>query len=115
MAMLKTVLLTVSLLVASNCFMTFAWYGHLKNMSGKFWFWAVLVSWGVAFFEYTLQVPANRIGAHVLSVPQLKIIQEAIALTVFIPFSAFYLHQPITMNYLYACLCVLAAVWFIFR
>ena len=115
MAMLKTVLLTVSLLVASNCFMTFAWYGHLKNMSGKFWFWAVLVSWGVAFFEYTLQVPANRIGAHVLSVPQLKIIQEAIALTVFIPFSAFYLHQPITMNYLYACLCVLGAIWFIFR
>lgn len=113
--MIKTVLITVLLLIASNCFMTFAWYGHLKNMSGKFWFLAVLVSWGIAFFEYTLQVPANRIGAHVLTVPQLKIIQEGIALAVFIPFSIFYLNQSFTWNYFWACLCVLAAIWFVFR
>ena len=113
--MIKTVLLTVSLLIASNAFMTFAWYGHLKFLNGKFWLWAVLISWGIAFFEYMLQVPANRIGATALTVPQLKIIQEVIALSVFIPFSLVVLKQPITMNYLYACLCVLGAVFFIFR
>lgn len=113
--MTKIVITTVLLLIASNCFMTFAWYGHLKNMSGKFWFWAVLVSWGIAFFEYMLQVPANRVGATAMTVPQLKIIQEAIALSVFVPFSIFYLHQSFTWNYVWACLCVLGAIWFIFR
>ena len=112
---MKVVIITVLLLICSNAFMTFAWYGHLKFMGGRFWFWAVLVSWGIAFFEYTLQVPANRIGATQMTVPQLKILQEAIALSVFIPFSLICLKQPITMNYLWACLCVLGAVFFIFR
>ena len=113
--MAKIVLGTVLLLICSNAFMTYAWYGHLKFLKESFWFWAVLASWGIAFFEYTLQVPANRIGARVLSVPQLKIIQEVIALSVFIPFSIFVLKQKISMNYLWACLCVLGAVFFVFR
>lgn len=113
--MSKIVLGTVALLICSNAFMTFAWYGHLRFLKGQFWFWAVLISWGIAFFEYVLQVPANRIGAAALTVPQLKIVQEVIALTVFIPFSIVVLKEPITLNYLWACLCVLGAVFFIFR
>ena len=113
--MAKIVLGTVFLLICSNAFMTYAWYGHLKFLKGSFWFWAVLISWGIAFFEYMLQVPANRLGARALSVPQLKIIQEVIALSVFIPFSIFVLKQKISLNYLWACLCVLGAVFFVFR
>lgn len=106
---------TVLLLVCSNVFMTFAWYGHLKNLKGKFWLVAVLASWGVAFFEYMLQVPANRIGASSgLTLPQLKILQEAIALTVFVPFSVLYMHQRIGWNYLAAGLCIALAVFFVF-
>ena len=112
---MKTIAFTVTLLALSNTFMTFAWYGHLKTLSNKFWIWAVLVSWGIAFFEYMLQVPANRIGATELTIPQLKIIQEAIALAVFVPFAVFYLKQPLTWNYVWAGCCILGAVWFVFR
>ena len=110
----KTVILTVALLICSNTFMTFAWYGHLKFLNGRFWLWVVLASWGIAFFEYLLQVPANRIGAQALTVPQLKIIQEVIALSVFIPFSIFVLGQPITFKYFLACLFVMGAVVCVF-
>ena len=106
---------TVGLLVLSNVFMTFAWYAHLKEMSQKPWVIAALVSWGIALFEYLLQVPANRIGFTVLSVAQLKILQEAITLTVFVPFALFYLKEPIKLDYLWAGLCILGAVFFIFR
>lgn len=112
---MRTFIITVSLLVVSNCFMTFAWYGHLKNLRGTFWLWVVLISWGIALLEYLFQVPANRIGSTEMTVPQLKILQEAIALTVFVPFSLFYLHQSFTWNYLGACCCILGAVWFIFH
>ena len=106
---------TVLLLVFSNCFMTFAWYGHLKNLKTAPLFVAVLVSWSIALFEYALQVPANRIGASSgMTLPQLKILQEAIALTVFIPFSIFYMGQGIHWNYLAACLCIAGAVFFVF-
>jgi uncharacterized protein (DUF486 family) len=107
-------LLTVFLLVCSNVFMTFAWYAHLKNLSGKPWFVA-LVSWGIAFFEYMLQVPANRIGYSVMQVGQLKILQEVITLFVFVPFSLFYLKEKITVDYLWAGVCLLGAVFFLFR
>src|SRR4051812_25385239 len=107
--------LTVLMLGASNLFMTFAWYGHLKNLSGKPWIIAALVSWGIALFEYLLQVPANRIGFTVLTLGQLKILQEAITLTVFVPFAVFYMGQKITLNYLYAGLCMMAAVYFVFK
>ncbi len=103
------------LLAASNVFMSFAWYGHLKNMQGKAWYVAALVSWGIALFEYLLQVPANRIGATALSLPQLKIMQEVITLLVFIPFAVLYMKQPIKLDYLWAALCMLGAVYFIFR
>lgn len=112
---MKTFLLTLLLLTISNGFMTFAWYGHLKNLSGRCWLFAVFVSWGIALAEYMFQVPANRIGATEMTVPQLKILQEAIALTVFVPFSVFYLHIPLNWNYLWAGFCILGAVWFIFR
>ena len=105
----------VLLLCASNVFMTFAWYGHLKDLKAKPWWIAAFVSWGIALFEYLLQVPANRIGATELSVPKLKILQEVITLTVFVPFSVFYLKQPIKQDYLWAGLCMLAAVYFVFR
>ena len=108
-------LVTVSLLTLSNVFMTFAWYGHLKSMNSKPWIIAALVSWGIALFEYLLQVPANRIGYTVLSVGQLKIMQEAITLTVFVPFALFYLREPLKLDYLWAALCVLGAVYFVFR
>lgn len=106
---------TTVLLVLSNVFMTFAWYGHLKNMKAKPWFIAALVSWGIALFEYLLQVPANRIGASVYSVAQLKILQEAITLMVFVPFSVFYLGQPVKLDFVWAGLCMMGAVYFIFR
>jgi uncharacterized protein (DUF486 family) len=106
---------TILLLTASNVFMTFAWYGHLKSMSAKPWIIAALVSWGIALFEYLLQVPANRIGHQAMSVGQLKILQEVITLSVFVPFAVFYLREPLKLDYLWAGLCMLGAVYFIFR
>lgn len=96
-------------------FMTYAWYGHLKDFAGKPWLYAALFSWGVALLEYLIQVPANRIGFSVLSLPQLKIIQEVITLAVFVPFAVFYLKQEIKLDYLYAAFCMMGAVYFIFR
>ena len=106
---------TSFLLVLSNIFMTFAWYGHLKNLSDKKWYIAALLSWGIALFEYMLQVPANRVGYTELSLSQLKILQEVITLSVFIPFAMIYMKQPFKMDYIYAGLCILGAVYFIFR
>lgn len=106
---------TAGLLVLSNLFMTFAWYGHLKHLQTWPWYAAALVSWGIALFEYLLQVPANRIGATVMNVGQLKIMQEVITLSVFVPFAVFYLGQPLKLDYLWAGLCLLGAVYFIFR
>lgn len=107
--------LTVFLLGVSNVFMTFAWYAHLRNLSAKPWMVAVLVSWAIAFFEYLLQVPANRIGYNILSLGQLKIMQEIIALTVFVPFAVYYMKEPLKFDYLWAGLCLLGAAYFIFR
>jgi len=109
------VAITITLLVASNVFMTFAWYGHLKHLNAQPWLVAVLASWGIAFFEYLLQVPANRIGFTVLSLAQLKILQEVITLSVFVPFAVLYMGEPLRLNYLCAALCLLGAVYFIFR
>ncbi|MEY2776781.1 MAG: hypothetical protein RLY30_879 [Pseudomonadota bacterium] len=109
------VALTISLLVLSNLFMTFAWYGHLKSLSASPLWMAVLVSWGIAFFEYVLQVPANRLGYQYLTLGQLKIVQEVITLCVFVPFSVLYMNQPLKMDYLWAGLCLVGAVYFIFR
>ncbi|HWQ35284.1 MAG TPA: DMT family protein [Blastocatellia bacterium] len=106
---------TLLLLVLSNVFMTFAWYAHLKNLQTRKWWVAALASWGIALFEYLIQVPANRIGYRAMSLPQLKIMQEVIALTVFAPFAFFYMNQPLRLNYLWAGLCLLGAVYFIFR
>lgn len=106
---------TAGLLILSNVFMTFAWYGHLKHLSHKPWLYAAFISWGIAFFEYLLQVPANRIGATELSLAQLKIMQEVITLAVFVPFAIFYMNQPIKLDYLWAGLCLMGAVYFIFR
>jgi uncharacterized protein len=106
---------TVCLLAASNVFMTFAWYAHLKNLADKPWIVAALVSWGIALFEYLLQVPANRIGHTQLELGQLKILQEAITLSVFVPFAILYMKEPVRLNYLWAALCVCGAVYFIFR
>jgi uncharacterized protein (DUF486 family) len=108
---------TVGLLLLSNVFMTFAWYGHLKGLATKPWFIAALISWGIALFEYLLQVPANRIGYQLagFSVGQLKIMQEVITLAVFVPFALFYLKEPLKLDYLWAALCLLGAVYFIFR
>jgi uncharacterized protein len=110
-----TLLKTAGLLVFSNVFMTFAWYAHLKNLRGKPLIVAILVSWGIAFFEYTLQVPANRIGAEALDLSQLKIIQEVISLMVFVPFAVLYMKQPVRLDFLWAGLCILGAVYFVFR
>ena len=107
--------ITIGLLCLSNVFMTFAWYAHLKELSSKPWFIAALISWGVAFFEYLLQVPANRIGYQVLSLGQLKILQEVITLTLFVPFAVYYMKEPFKLDYLWAGLCMLGAVFFIFR
>ena len=106
---------TTALLVLSNVFMTFAWYGHLKNLNSKAWYIAALVSWGIALFEYLLQVPANRIGHTEYSLAQLKILQEAITLTVFVPFAMFYMNQPFKLDYVWAGLCLMGAVYFTFR
>jgi uncharacterized protein (DUF486 family) len=106
---------TVCLLAASNVFMTFAWYAHLKNLAQKPWIVAALASWGIALFEYLLQVPANRIGHTQLELGQLKILQEAITLTVFVPFALLYMKEPVRLNYLWAALCLCGAVYFVFR
>jgi uncharacterized protein (DUF486 family) len=103
------------LLVFSNLFMTYAWYGHLRDLAGRPWYFAAVAAWGVAFFEYQLQVPANRIGFTVLSLPQLKILQEAISLLVFVPFSMLYMRVPVNLDFVWASLCILGAVFFIFR
>ncbi|MBO7147262.1 MAG: DMT family protein [Lentisphaeria bacterium] len=106
---------TIGLLVCSNLFMTFAWYGHLKNMASKPWFIAALVSWGIALFEYLIQVPANRIGYQSLSLAQLKILQEVITLSVFVPFSIFYMKEGFKLDFLWAGCCLVGAVYFMFR
>ena len=103
------------LLVCSNVFMTFAWYAHLKNLNNRAWYVAALVSWGIALFEYLLQVTANRIGYTQLSLSQLKIMQEAITLTLFVPFAVLYMKQPMKLDYLWAAVCVMGAVYFVFR
>jgi len=112
---MQAIPLSILMLVLSNIFMTFAWYAHLKNLSGSPWYVAALVSWGIAFFEYMLQVPANRIGYTVMTLPQLKIVQEVVTLAVFVPFVVFYMRQPLKLDYLWAALCMLGAVYFIFR
>lgn len=106
---------TIIFLVISNAFMTFAWYAHLRNLSDRTWIVAALASWGIAFFEYMFQVPANRIGYTVMSLPQLKIMQEVITLAVFVPFSLVYMRQSLSWNYLWASLCMAGAIFFIFR
>ncbi len=106
---------TAGLLVLSNLFMTFAWYGHLKHLADRPWWIAALVAWSIALFEYLLQVPANRIGHTVMSLAQLKILQEVITLAVFVPFAVFYMQQPLKLDYLWAALCLMGAVYFIFR
>jgi uncharacterized protein (DUF486 family) len=108
-------LVTTLLLAVSNLFMTFAWYGHLKNLHSSPWYIAALVSWGIALFEYLIQVPANRIGYTKYSLAQLKVLQEAIALSVFVPFAVLYMNQPLKLDYLYAAACLMGAVYFIFR
>ena len=110
-----SVLFTIGLLVASNVFMTFAWYAHLKNLSGRPWYVAAIVSWGIALFEYLLQVPANRVGFGTLSLAQLKIVQEVITLSVFVPFAILYMRQPLNWNFMWAGLCMLGAVYFMFK
>jgi len=112
---LPPALTSIVLLIASNVFMTFAWYGHLRNLSGKPWYIAAFVSWGIALFEYLLQVPANRIGYTELTLPQLKMLQEVITLTVFVPFAMYYMQKPLKLDYLWAGLCMLGAVYFVFR
>jgi uncharacterized protein (DUF486 family) len=106
---------TVGLLLLSNVFMTFAWYAHLRNLAHRPWYLAALVSWGIALFEYLLQVPANRIGYTTMSLSQLKILQEVITLVVFAPFAVLYMRQPLKLDYLWAALCLVGAVYFVFR
>ncbi|SUP10794.1 Protein of uncharacterised function, DUF486 [Vibrio mimicus] len=112
---MNPIVVSVGLLICSNVFMTFAWYAHLKELNNKPWIIAALVSWGIALFEYLLQVPANRIGYTALNVGQLKILQEVITLMVFAPFSVFYLREPLKLDYLWAGLCLVGAVYFAFR
>lgn len=112
---MNPILTTVALLTVSNVFMSFAWYAHLKDLSSKPWVVAALISWGVALLEYLFQVPANRIGYTVLSLGQLKILQEIITLSVFVPFALFYMKVPLKLDYLWAGLCMVAAAYFIFR
>ena len=111
----SVLLRTTLLLTASNVFMTFAWYAHLKNLADRPWYIAAFISWGIALFEYLLQVPANRIGYTQMSLPQLKVLQEVITLSVFVPFAAFYMQKPVKLDYLWAGLCMLGAVYFVFR
>ncbi|WP_446808770.1 DMT family protein [Methylomonas sp. 2BW1-5-20] len=112
---MNAILISAGLLICSNVFMTFAWYAHLKELNNKPWLLAAFVSWGIALFEYLLQVPANRIGYTQCSVAQLKILQEVIALSVFVPFSVYYMKEPLKLDYLWAGLCLLGAVFFMFR
>ena len=112
---MNRITLNILLLACSNVFMTFAWYGHLRNLSHKPWIIAALVSWGIALFEYLLQVPANRLGHGAMAVGQLKILQEVITLLIFVPFSIFYLKEKLSLDYLWAGCCLLGAVFFIFR
>jgi uncharacterized protein (DUF486 family) len=112
---MPVLLQTSLLLIASNVFMTFAWYAHLRNLNDKPWWIAALVSWGIALFEYLLQVPANRIGYTAYSLGQLKILQEVITLSVFVPFAVLYMREPLKLDYLWAALCLVGAVYFIFR
>ncbi|MGC8907306.1 MAG: DMT family protein [Desulfomonilaceae bacterium] len=112
---MPVILRTLVLLMLSNIFMTFAWYAHLRNLNDRKWYVAALASWGIALFEYLLQVPANRIGYTQLSLPQLKIIQEVVTLSVFAPFAVFYMGQQLKLDYLWAALCMVGAVYFIFR
>ena len=112
---MSVILRTAALLALSNVFMTFAWYAHLRDLGHRKWYVAALASWGVALFEYLLQVPANRIGYTALSLPQLKMLQEVISLTVFVPFAVLYMGESLRWNYLWAALCLVAAVWFIFQ
>jgi hypothetical protein len=113
--MTPILLKTAGLLVLSNVFMTFAWYAHLKNLSGKPWYVAALISWGIALFEYLIQVPANRIGYTALNLSQLKVLQEVITLVVFVPFALLYMREAIRLDYLWAALCLCGAVYFMFR
>ena len=113
--MLTSPLATICLLAASNVFMTFAWYAHLRNLADRPWYFAALLSWGIALFEYLLQVPANRIGFRSLSLAQLKILQEVITLGVFVPFAVFYMRQPVNWNFLWAGMCLVGAAYFMFR
>ena len=106
---------TALLLIGSNLFMTYAWYGHLRTLADRKWYVAAIASWGIALFEYLLQVPANRIGFTVLTLPQLKMMQEVITLLVFVPFSVYYMKQPLRLDFVWAALCLLGAVYFVFR
>jgi len=112
---MSKILMTALLLSLSNVFMTFAWYAHLKNLSHKPWVIAALISWGIAFFEYMIQVPANRLGHEVMNLGQLKILQEVVTLLVFVPFAVFYMKESLKLDYLWAGLCIMGAVYFIFR
>ncbi len=112
---MQKIVVTALMLACSNVFMTFAWYGHLKNYNNKPWIVAALISWGIALFEYLIQVPANRIGHTVMNLGQLKILQEAITLSVFVPFSIFYMQEGIKQDYIWASAFILAAVFFVFR
>ena len=112
---MRAVAFTIGLLMISNVFMTFAWYAHLKELNNKPWIIAALISWGIALFEYCFQVPANRIGFAVLGIGQLKILQEVITLSVFVPFAIFYMKEPLKLDYLWASLCIVGAVFFVFR
>lgn len=112
---MRATLIATIMLCCSNIFMTFAWYGHLKNLSHRPWVVAALISWAIAFFEYMIQVPANRIGHQVMNVGELKILQEVVTLSVFVPFSIFYMKEQVRMDYLWAGLCILGAVFFMFR
>ena len=111
----RTLVRTTGLLLVSNTFMTFAWYAHLRNLSDRKWYIAAVLSWGIAFFEYMFMVPANRIGSSELSLAQLKILQEVITLTVFVPFVVLYMRQPLRLDFLWAALCIVGAVFFMFR
>lgn len=112
---MPVILKTALLLLLSNVFMTFAWYAHLRNLNDRTWYVAALVSWSIASIEYMFQVPANRIGYTALTLPQLKILQEVITLSVFVPFAVFYMNQPVKLDYLWAGVCLMGAVYFIFR
>lgn len=112
---MRCYVVTALMLALSNVFMTFAWYGHLKNLATKPWLVAALLSWGIALFEYLIQVPANRIGHRVMNVGELKILQEAITLTVFVPFSLLYMKEKLSLDYVWAGVCILGAVFFLFR